>query len=156
MTTSQSFWTRKRQELQSQGILPPLRPSRLTPWWQDPEYTKPGNRVPAEEIHIADGVHDFSEAHHLRDKSGNCPNCGSSDYMSPSASAATRCFSCGYTHGRQVNDLDTMAITADVKTVKVKQAASAEGVRMGTSAAEINKANYTLALSENGKSYIDS
>lgn len=103
---------------------------------------------------VGEKHHDFSKAMHLRDKSGNCPNCGSTDFVSPSASHATRCFACGYIQGRQVNDLDTMAITADVKTVNVRQAQSAHGTRIGTSAADIAQANRNLALSEVGKGHI--
>lgn len=156
MSTS-TFWLKKRQELQQQGRLPPSRLPQDIPWWQDPDYTKSNRDIPTEPMPVVDSKeHDFSKASHLRDKSGNCPNCDSADFMSPSASAAARCFACGYVHGRQVNDLDTLAITADVQTVKVRQASSAQGVRMGTSVAEINAANYTLALSEQGKSHIDS
>ena len=159
MSTSQSFWTKKRQELQSQGKLPPPQPSRLIPWWQDPDYTKPDRQLPEQQTQPEDSNHDFSRAEHLKSKSGNCPNCNSSNYaQGPDTRTVTRCFDCGYTGGRRVNDLDTMNImsSGSARTLNVRQSASAEGIRMGTSSAEINAANYKLALSEQGKSYIDS
>src|ERR1700744_2126109 len=98
------FWQKKRQELENQGKLPKPKQSQL-PWWQDPDYTKSNRDVPTEPVPAVDSKnHDFSKASHLRDKSGNCPNCGSSDFMSSTASTAPRCFACGYVHGRQVND----------------------------------------------------
>lgn len=75
--------------------------------------------------------------------------------MSVSVSSAPRCFDCGYIAGREVNDLNTFTAVADVQSVKVKQIASAEGLRLGRSVAEINAANAKLQLSERGKAKID-
>lgn len=150
------FWELKRQQLQQQGKLPQPRQEPVKTggaWWSDnPE---PASMTHEEAILHLEQEHDFSKAQHLRDKSGSCPNCGSGNYVSPGASASNRCFDCGYIQGREVNDLNTFAAVADVHTVKVRQTASAQGIRMGRSVAEINAANAKLQLSEHGKAKID-
>jgi hypothetical protein len=156
------FFDKKRQELQKN--LPPS-PSRSLdrPWWQDPDYTKPDNRVPTDEPQMADGVHDFSRADHLKSNRGNCPNCGSTSFVKPGASAAARCFDCGYIEGRQVNDLDTlniMAPSSEARTLHVRQTADGGAhryrARIGRSASDINRANAELEQSAQGKAYVDS
>lgn len=153
------FWDLKRQQLQQQGKLRVQRQEPPKPggaWWSD-ETGHNSFYQRGYEAGLTDSSpeHDFSKAQHLRDKSGACPNCSSGNYVSPGASSANRCFNCGYIQGREINDLNTFAAVADVRTVKVRQAASAQGLRMGRSAAEINQANAKLALSEHGKAKID-
>lgn len=155
--TSETFWARKRQELQQQGKLPQQRPATSYgggAWWSETQSgSNPEQVMQQEQEH--EPKHDFSKAMHLKSNDGNCPNCNSGDYVKPSASAAARCFQCGYIQGRDVNDLNTFAAVADVQTVKVRQTASAQGVRMGKSLAEINATNAALEKSAQGKARID-
>lgn len=144
---SADFWNKKRQEMQPQQPVTNRLLSHNSAWWQENQMQAPQiqQQLPDE--------HDFSKATSLKSLD-KCPNCYSGNYVKSSASVAARCFDCGYIDGRQVNDLDTMAITADVATVKVRQAASAHGSRIGHTAASINEANANLARSEQGKGTI--
>lgn len=157
---AQDFWELKRQQLQQQGKLPQPRQEPVKykgAWWAEETETETLVHGPTREQQvIQDSNHDFSKAQHLRSNAGNCPNCGSGNYVSPSASSANRCFDCGYIAGREVNNLDTFSVAADVRTVQVRQASSTQGLRIGTSAAEINAANARLIQSEHGKAKIDS
>src|SRR5882724_4734662 len=102
------FWSRKRDELQARGELPPPQRSELVsgPWWSDgttllqqSQITAPESSEPRTEP--SDGLdgHDVSKAAHLR-ASSNCPRCNKTDFMKVSSSVAPRCFSCGYVEGR--------------------------------------------------------
>jgi len=157
------FWEKKRQELQSQGKLPTPRhePVPNTVWWSDDNSSeRQARRGQLTELPDSYQEHDYSRATHLHSKEGNCPNCNSANYMKPSSSGAARCWNCGYINGRQVNDLDTMSVIADVHTVKVRQTedggASKYRARIGKTAAEIAAVNRELELSNMGKSYVDS
>jgi len=158
------FWEKKRQELQREGKLPQARPEPVRtasgPWWAEGSTLVPSQpQVPqsASQPHT-EGTEgrDFSKAMHLRSKEGNCPMCGSTEFMKPNAMAATRCFACGYVQGREVNDLAVFSVASpDATTVKVRQIESAHGVRTGHSAAEINLANASLESSAQGKASIN-
>jgi transposase-like protein len=89
----------------------------------------------------------------LQSAKGSCPNCGSGNYVQPpDTRMAMRCFDCGFTSGRQVNDLDTFAIAPpDGRTVHVKQVESLMGPRYGRTAAEIAQANAILEQSLIGR-----
>lgn len=82
--------------------------------------------------------------------------------MKPSASAATRCFSCGYVDGRQLNDPDLMSgivNPSSVQTLHVRQTADGGDIRtggrdrrhMGGSAADIAYNNSLLEKSAQGR-----
>ena|ERR1700728_2284425 len=159
-----TFWERKKQQLQQEGKLPaPRQPvTSHGAWWQDEQPVPKQNDNPMQSpLHAvsADG-HDFSKATHLSSKAGNCPNCGSGDYVKASASTAARCWACGYIDGRQVNDLDTLPISADVRTVAVRQTAdggSAKSrIRISRNPAELARASMELEQSFIGRARVDS
>jgi hypothetical protein len=148
------FFAKIRQQQQKQNPVP--QRNQELPWWQDQTYT--GKQ--AEQEPVVETEHDFSKATSLSQKN-NCPNCNSSDFMKPSSSAAARCFSCGFTQGRELNNLDTINImSSDAKTVKIKQTADGGAqkyrARISKNADEIRQANQELEQSLIGRSYIDS
>lgn len=164
-----SFWDRKRAQLQQEGKLPvPRQPvTSHGAWWQDEQSEhnpalKSYNGLAATPVsqQVPNDNHDYSKATHLKSSAGNCPNCNSGDYVKPSASTAARCWNCGYIDGRQVNDLDTMPITADVKTVSVRQTADGGAqkyrARISTSPAELARAGMELEQSFIGRARVDS
>lgn len=162
---SSDFWSKKRLQLQQQGKLPQPRQEPVKtsgPWWAD-EPTQPATKESGMVTGVVEGTahlieqqeHDFSKAMHLKDKSGHCPNCTSGNFMNTSASYAARCFDCGYTQGRELNDLDVFALSPDAQTINVKQTRSAQGKREGTSLADINAANAVLERSAQGKATIE-
>lgn len=163
MTTD--FWAKRREQLQQQNPQPQPRqePVRNAPWWDDTgTITQQGiDKQQQDPYTVTTGQpqqdeHDYSKATHLKSRAGSCPNCGSGNYVKPSATIATRCFDCGYVEGRQVNDLDTFVALQDAKTIQVKQADSAHGIRLGSSPDknQIAMANAELEASANGKTRI--
>jgi hypothetical protein len=162
MDTSKFFQV-KRQESQKNNPQLPRLPGDVKPWWQDASYTQSNRDRDTQPLETVDDKHDFSRADHLRSGNNICPNCGSTSFVKPSASVASRCFDCGYIDGRQVNDLDTMnimSLNGDAATLKVKQTADGGAqkyrARISRNAAEINKANAELEAVHNGKAYVDS
>lgn len=158
------FWEAKRQQLQQEGkLLPPRQEPVTNAWWDETGSITQTRTVTSDyrdnliQDHLANdlGKHDFSKATHLKSKAGNCPNCGSGNYVKPSASSSTRCFECGYIEGRVVNDLDNFALTPDAKRLSVRQVDSAHGLRSVRSAADIAVANAQLEASALGKAQID-
>lgn len=157
------FWQKKREQLQQQGKLPQPRqePVRNGPWWDETGNItrQPIDNQPQQQYDSnQEPQHDFSKATHLQSKAGSCPNCGSGDYVKPSATVAARCWNCGYIDGRQVNDLDTFVALQDAKTIQVKQTASAHGIKLGSTPDKNQMAllNAQLEASANGKVLIDS
>lgn len=162
MDTS-AFFARKRQELQASSPQSHGHAANTVPWWQDPEYTRSNRDQPTEPIETVNEQHDFSRADHLRSSSSNCPNCNSASFMKPSASAAARCFDCGYIQGREVNDLDTLNIMApstEARTLKVRQTADGGAqkyrARISRNASDIRQANAELEQSYTGRMHSDS
>jgi hypothetical protein len=161
MDTS-TFFQKKRQEQQKQNPSPNYQGN--LPWWQDPDYTRSNRDRPTQPIEtVKDSNHDYSRADHLKSNTGNCPNCGSGSFVKPGASAAARCFDCGYISGREVNDLDTMnimALNGDAKTLHVKQTADGGAqkyrARISRDANAIRLANAELEQSYTGKAHVDS
>jgi hypothetical protein len=73
--------------------------------------------------------------------------------MKPSATISARCFDCGYTAGRQLNELELPGIASpDATRLKVKQLDS--GGHFGRSAAEIAQNNAVLEQSAHGKAKV--
>jgi hypothetical protein len=171
------FWERKRQELIQKGELPQARPEPISgPWWQYPgNHTGQQQKTPQNgsqgrtEGTVRDGIvdgHDVSKAMHLK-SSSVCPMChsgGEGDkrpgLMKPSASAATRCLSCGYVEGRCINEdnLMTGITVRDVPTLKVKQTADGgsrkDSTHLGASVADILYNNAILERSLEGRTTI--
>ena len=158
------FWERKRQELQKEGKLPQPRPEPVRapgqPWWAEGSTLVPQPPQASQDASPgrAEGTEgrDFSRAMHLRSKEGSCPMCSSSEFMRPSATAAARCFACGYVQGREVNDLAVFSVASpDAATIRVRQVEAAHGYKPGNSVADINAANAALESSAIGKARID-
>jgi len=142
-----NFWERKREELQREGVIPAPKPSVVSrdgPWWADPGNHK---TAPVQEAQRP-----------LQPREGEsrqllCPHCHSDNYMKPSSSVSARCFDCGYTSGRQLNELELPGIASpDATRLKVKQLPS-QG-HFGRSVAEINANNAALEQSAHGKTKI--
>lgn len=157
------FWEKKREQLQQQGKLPQPRqePVRNGPWWDESgniTRQRVDNQPQENYDSREEPRHDFSKATHLQSKVGNCPNCGSGDYVKSSPTIAARCWNCGYIDGRQVNDLDTFVALQDAKVIKVKQSGAAHGIKLGSVADknQIGMLNAQLEQSALGKAQIDS
>jgi hypothetical protein len=156
------FWQAKREQLQKEGKLPSARPEPVAngPWWSQgisiPGVTQQP-QVPAQDTYspVVTPELDPNAARVARHQaaSGNCPGCGSGNYVQPpDTRMAARCFDCGYTAGRQTNDLETFAVAPpDGRTVHVKQTASSQGTRLGRTAAEIAQANQAVEQSYLGR-----
>lgn len=163
------FWSRKKEELQAKGELPPSKRSEPVsgPWWSEgttllQQRQNEAQSQPESRTGPSDGLdgHDVSKAAHLR-ASSNCPRCNKTDFMKVSAATAPRCFSCGYVEGRQLNDENLMSGIVDpssVNTLKVRQTSDGGGARdarhMGGSAADIAYNNAILERSAQGKAQI--
>lgn len=136
------FWTKKRQELQENGMLYTPKPSVTAhkgPWWQEP-------REDTTQPEIASHRPSQGRTEALGER---CPHCGSGDYTKPSPSIAARCFDCGYVHGRQLNEPNLPGITSDAPRIQTKQLES--GGHFGRSLAEINENNAVLEQSAQGR-----
>lgn len=170
MVAAVDFWTRKRQELQAKGELPQARtePTRVGTWWDEEGHItgtkatpEPVNYYdPKESYSLATGLldssRDFSKATHLKSKAGDCPNCGSGDYVKPSALVVARCWNCGYTEGRVTNDLDTFVAMPDARTLSVRQLDGAHGIKLGSrpDKNEMAYMNAQLEASASGKAMV--
>jgi hypothetical protein len=141
------FWTRKREELQKEGVIPtPRQPVTQSdgPWWQAPR--QPTQEQPNVSQRPSQGR---TEVH-----GQPCPNCGSGNYWAPETSTANRCFDCGYVHGRQLNEPNLPGIaTTDAPRVKTKQLE--QSGHFGSSVAEINQNNAALEQSAQGRTKLN-
>ena len=145
------FWTRKREELQQKGELPkphvPVTQSN-GPWWAYPEQTA------TQEPNVPQQPAQSHTGPRPRPSEGSCPHCQSGNYMKPSSSMAARCFDCGYTDGRQLNELNLPGIASpDAATLKVKQIQ--QGGHFGSSVQEINQNNAVLEQSAQGRTKLN-
>jgi len=142
------FWTRKKEELQQDGTLPTPRPSVMAtdrPWWAE------GTKILPEDRNTPQRP---SEPRTGRTDEAACPHCRSGNYMKPSSSISARCFDCGYTSGRQLNELELPGIASpEAATLKVKQIQS--GGHFGRSTAEIAQNNAALEQSAQGRAKLN-
>ncbi len=138
------FWSRKKEELQEQGVIPSPKPQPHFhgPWWQVAPVVRLDEKQPQ-----------GPPQSHARPSGPACPHCHSGNYAKPSSSIAARCFDCGYTEGRQLNKLNLPGIaTPDARTLKVKQIDTS--AHFGRSVAEINQNNAVLEQSAQGKTKV--
>ena len=137
------FWSRKREELQKEGVIPTPRPSVMKQdgaWWMTDSNLRGNPQEPQNPPQPRPG----------ETRQTSCPHCHSENYMKPSASITARCFDCGYTAGRELNELELPGIAPpDANKLKVKQLPS-QG-HFGRSKAEINQNNAALEQSAQGK-----
>lgn len=57
-------------------------------------------------------------------RTGGCPECGSGNWMRPSASVAARCFDCGHVEGRDFDLSAQGAISRNAPATATKQVAT--------------------------------
>jgi hypothetical protein len=139
------FWTRKKEELQEQGVIPVPRPQPdfHGPWWQVAPEARQAAQQPQGPSQPPTGA-----------SGTQCPHCSSGNYMKPSPSISARCFDCGYTAGRQLNELELPGIASpDANKLKVKQIDT--GGHFGRSVAEINHNNQVLEQSASGRAKLN-
>lgn len=104
------FWAKKLEKERGQSTpVPASAPVSLQnrPWWDNSVTPTPDPTPTAPTPQDGLQSHDVSKAQHIKGE-GNCPECGSDGYFSPTGNSVRRCYFCGYLEGRDVRSMGVM------------------------------------------------
>lgn len=167
-----TFWERRKAEqVQHQPYNGPVNPSDQ-PWWakgtvllpqpgyaeQEPQDASQSVQPQQYQGHVPQPGEDGYVAYRLKQKATDaqnftkaaslrnsdwCPDCGSGNFMKPTPSSATRCFSCGYVEGRSIHEFGApLSAISDSGATQHARQISSQGfrgdIKSGIEAAQMN------------------
>lgn len=143
---SDDFWAKKLAKEQGQtNPVPVSAPVRLQdrPWWDNSPVPTP-NPTPVDS-NPQDRLegHDVSKAQHIKGE-GNCPECGSDGYFSPTGNTVRRCYFCGYLDGRDVRSVGVIGGAISSGTTRSARQTDSGG-RIVNNYHQIQSANEAVA-----------
>lgn len=133
---AEGFWARKVAEKRlaaNHGVIPPDAPARPSgqPWWAQGSRLVPATQIAGQGVLDLPGIvegHDVSKARHLSN-SGNCPDCGSGNYMTMTGSKMSRCFDCGWNTAKEgMHPTAGLSAVTEGGSTPARQVSSAGGV----------------------------